>query len=104
MIEVASPPVLPRRRRAPLLEQLGWVIGMRWLAATLVIAGAVIDLRWLGWYRPHSAQILAVGIGILVYNALLWWTLERVSLRRGSPRRLVVPLAWAQLLLDMSCL
>jgi C4-dicarboxylate-specific signal transduction histidine kinase len=89
--------------RGPLSMQLGWFIRLRWVAALAVIVGAWADHHWFQLYPQRSAHMLLVGIAIAFYNALLWVTLQRLPARRGR-RRLLLMLAWMQLLLDMSCL
>ncbi|WP_428939552.1 sensor histidine kinase [Fontivita pretiosa] len=93
------------QRRGPLLVQLRWFIRLRWLAGLIVTLGAMADMRWLGWFA-HSPRILLVGIAIVFYNLLLWWTLHVIGRRPIGPNRraLLLLSAWAQLLLDMFCL
>jgi signal transduction histidine kinase len=99
MTQVAS----SMRPRGPLYTQLCWFVRLRWLAALAVIVAACLDLRWLHWYPQHSSHLLLVGLAILLYNGLLWWTL-RTANWPGRRRTLLLAMAWAQLLLDMLAL
>jgi len=90
------------RRRLALSSQLLWFIRLRWGAGLAVVLGALIDRAWLGWYLRH-AEMIGVGVAILVYNVPLWF----LSRRTGAPSRRRLPLviqAWAQILLDLGCL
>jgi C4-dicarboxylate-specific signal transduction histidine kinase len=83
-----------RHRRRPLYAQLRWFTQLRWLAAAGVIVGGFVDHRFAIF--GAEKEILAVGVIIGAYNAVLTLLLPRVN-------RLTL-LAMAQLLLDMVCL
>jgi signal transduction histidine kinase len=92
----------PRPIDLALFGQLSWFIRLRWGAGLAVIAGAFIDRYWLHW--PGACmEALAVGAGILLYNAVL-----RVLVRpRPSTEwkyRTLVTIASVQIVLDLSCL
>jgi signal transduction histidine kinase len=87
-------------QRHPLAPHLAWFINLRWITGVVVSVCGAAD--WLTFRRhPDSGMILAVGLGILVYNALLWRALGN-SLRSDRPR--LLRLAVAQMLLDLVCL
>ncbi|MGA2229407.1 MAG: ATP-binding protein [Tepidisphaeraceae bacterium] len=87
-------------QRHPLAPHLAWFIHLRWITGVVVtVSGAA---NWLAFrWHPDAGLILAVGLGILVYNALLWRSLQK-SLRSDRPR--LLRLAVAQMLLDLVCL
>lgn len=87
----------------PLFQQLSWFIRLRWIAAVAVIAGAWIEWRWLRWYEGKAGQMAALGGAILAYNGILWLMMRRVEGARHTARVLLM-LAWLQLLLDLGCL
>jgi len=83
-----------------LAPHLAWFINLRWITGIAVCCAGAID-RWvLRWY-PNSMLILAVGLGVLIYNAVLWALLHSAS--RGAKFRLL-HLAVVQMLLDLACL
>ncbi len=86
----------------PLLLQLQWFIGLRWLAGGAVLIGAAVEHRWLHWFH-HAGQIALVGLAIIAYNTILWAVLRREMAHTGR-RSLPLLLAWLQLLLDFGCL
>jgi signal transduction histidine kinase len=90
-------------RRGPLYLQLGWFIRLRWVAALVVVIAAWADHHWFGIYPQRSAHVLLVGIAIAFYNALLWFSLRRLPVSRAR-RKLLLTMAWMQLLLDVTCL
>jgi signal transduction histidine kinase len=70
-------------RRRTLAEQelvnsLGWLVGMRWVAGLGVLLAAVVAARVLKLPVPE-ASLGGVGIFILAYNAGLRWWLERLG-------------------------
>src|SRR5438105_15463720 len=106
MTEVVAKPRplrMPRQRAntGGLRSQIRWFIHLRWLAATAVAGAALLDRFWLHW-RLDDQRLLLVGVAIFAYNAVLLGILRRLS--RARRARPLLLLAWAQLLLDMSCL
>jgi signal transduction histidine kinase len=83
--------------RRVLLTQFRWVISLRWIAATVIMAGSLADLLWLHWY-PHSKLGTLLGATILLYNILFYVAIRQPS-RRRPPTLL---LAWLQILLDLA--
>jgi signal transduction histidine kinase len=115
---MTSTPHASRRRSPTLLaEFLRWFIGLRWLAAAVAILAASLDWRLFHAY-PHGGAKVAVGVGMLVYNAALWAILRhrptgrvtsgetRPPTRRArfSGRVFLLTLAWLQIILDMIAL
>ncbi len=69
-------------RRRTLAEQelvnsLGWLVAMRWVAGAAVVAAAVAAADLLSLPVPE-APLVGVGIFILAYNAALRWWLGRI--------------------------
>ena len=91
------------RWQSPLFVQQYWFIRLRWVAGVAVLAGGLIDWRWLAWYRPYDEAIAAAGVGILAYNLALWALMRRGKDAHWSRWRLYA-LAWAQIILDLACL
>ena len=81
--------------RSPLAAQLAWFIRLRWIAGLIVLAAAATDRLVLKIY-PHSTGLVAIGVCILAYNALMLAALR-------SARHLL-RLAVVQLALDLICL
>ncbi len=81
-------PALPSgpTRRPALVEQelvnsLGWLISLRWLASLAVLLATLLATQVLRVRLPGGA-LFAVGTGILAYNAALWWGLRWLRRRR----------------------
>jgi len=86
---------------------LRWLIGLRWVAALVVVVTFLIDYHWLNWYREHALHGLVLGGIVAGYNVGLWQILRWASstLPRGAKRfQFLLMLAWVQLLLDLGCL
>ena len=86
----------------PLRYLMGWFVRLRWVAGAVVLVGAAVEWRWLGWYS-HPGAMAVVGGVIIAYNAALWMLMRRIRVERAA-RPMLLGLAWAQLLLDMGCL
>ncbi|HVT88694.1 MAG TPA: ATP-binding protein [Tepidisphaeraceae bacterium] len=84
-------------------SQLDWFIRLRWMAGAIVALCGWADYRWTHWFAPSSLAISALGIGILIYNVALRWSLHSTKQPRDR-RRFLMAITWAQLLLDMICL
>lgn len=94
------------RRRAPrLLPELQWFVRLRWVVGVLVLAGGLVDWRWMRWFE-RPAWIAAVGGMLLAYNAGLWGMLRAMTWDPGEGllRTRVLLFSWGQLLLDFVCL
>ncbi len=88
-----------RAHRQVLLDRMRWFIRLRWVAGTTVVALALADVLWMGWY-PQAAVMAAVGAAILAYNLVLRGLLDR---SQHSGRGLTA-LAMGQIVLDLVCL
>ena len=85
-----------------MFSQLSWFIRLRWGAGLAVIVGSFIDWRWLSW--PDAWwKILSVGLGILLYNAILR-VMVRPSPSIAWKYRTLVLIASVQIVLDLVCL
>jgi signal transduction histidine kinase len=76
-VEFSSPAPSPGRTLAEheLLNSLGWLIRMRWLAGAAVLAGTPFTTRLLGVAVPELPLFL-IGFSILAYNSVLRWALR----------------------------
>jgi signal transduction histidine kinase len=90
----ASRPTQPSasHQRSSLVEQelvnsLGWLISIRWLAGSSVLLGTWVATQALRVPLP-AGPLYAIGLTILVYNVALWWVLG--WLRRADPDETVV--------------
>lgn len=86
--------------RSALYRQLLWFSHLRWLAGAVVLIGGLID-RQQDWF-PSSERFVAIGAGILIYNAVLRLVLMRVPTQKS--RGVLAGLALTQILLDLACL
>ncbi len=93
----------PQPWQSPLFLQQYWFIRLRWLAGVAVLAGGLINWRWLGVYPRDDGVIVAAGAGILAYNLALW-ELARRGRDALWTRWKLYALAWTQILLDLACL
>jgi C4-dicarboxylate-specific signal transduction histidine kinase len=87
-------------RRDPLAKHLAWFSRLRWITGIVVSGAAALDRLVFNW-RQDSGLILALGLAILAYNAVLRAALH-ATLRTPTPR--LLRLAMAQMLLDLVCL
>lgn len=98
----AGPRAGPPADWGPLVQQLRWFVGLRWIAGGVTIAGALADLYLIQNYGASARSILWIGVGILAYNAILH-PLLRHTTESEDGRRLLL-FAWAQLLLDFAAI
>ncbi|HSP89548.1 MAG TPA: GAF domain-containing sensor histidine kinase [Vicinamibacterales bacterium] len=100
--EPAWPAVQSRRRslvEQELINSLGWLISLRWLAgAGVLVATAVATLALRVPLPP--ARLYLVGGGILLYNAGFWLVLRWLLRVRPEAMREFETLARAQIVLD----
>lgn len=104
--EAASP--VPRGRGRSLVEQeligsLGWLISLRWVAGVAVVLAAVVVRVALPEQLP-AAPLLLVGLGILIYNLALWWTLAWLQRFRPDATVAFEYLVRAQVALDWAAM
>ena len=76
-------PAAPGGRKRTLAEQemvdsLGWLVGMRWLAGLSVLAGTLAASQ-IYHLRLNEVALYRFGLAILAYNAVLRWWLERLE-------------------------
>jgi signal transduction histidine kinase len=87
-----------------LAEFLRWFIRLRWLAASVTVLAAALDWQFVHAYS-HGGSKVAVGAGVMLYNAALWLILRYRSTRRHRRNRsFLLGLAWIQIILDMIAL
>jgi signal transduction histidine kinase len=95
---------VPRGRRRSLVEQelinsLGWLISLRWLAGGAVLVAAAVARVALRGQLP-SAPLVLVGTGILIYNAACLLTLGWLQRSRPEATSAFESLARLQILFD----
>ena len=100
--EPAWPAVQGRRRsmvEQELINSLGWMISLRWLAGAAVLAATSVATRALG--VPLAAgRLYLVGVTILAYNIVCWLVLRHLLRARPEATVAFEALARAQILLD----
>jgi signal transduction histidine kinase len=96
-------PVVQRRRRSlveqELINSLGWIISLRWLAGVSVLVATSVATLALGVQLPPGPLYL-VGGAILAYNAACWWALRWLQRRRPEATPAFESFARAQIGLD----
>lgn len=80
-----------------------WLIGLRWVAAAAIIAGAVLGARILHYPLPTGA-LIALGVVVAAYNAALEGARCLLARRYGSQRTPATWLANTQIGLDLLAL
>lgn len=102
-LEDAQP--APPRGGGVLGRQLAWIVNLRWLAGSAVIAGGMTELFWLHIYGT-GREISAVGLAILLYNILFWTLVNRRpdSADAASPAGEALWMVWGQMLADLASL
>jgi two-component system sensor kinase FixL len=88
---------------SPLLTELRWFARLRWLAGIVVIVATASSAVATGW-SVELIRYLSVGVAILTYNVVFWDLLRRAPHRDGTRERHLLPLAWGQLLADLTAL
>ncbi len=73
-----------------LVNSLSWLITLRWLAGVGMLLAAWFTIDVLGLNLP-ARPVYALGVGILMYNALLWWGLGQLN---ATPSFLIVVYQW----------
>jgi hypothetical protein len=82
-----------------LVNSLGWLIRMRWLAGLAVLAATGFATGVLGVCLP-APELYAVGLAILCYNAVLRWALGWIDRNLPSSQFAYQWFARAQIGLD----
>lgn len=85
-----------------LMNQTPWLIKLRWGAGFAVIALDLIQWLVFDWFA-QPGLLLAVGLAILVFNAVVWLMFERVKTSDQSFGQ-ASRLAGAQIIFDLACL
>jgi len=91
--------------------QLRWIVSLRWLAGTTVIAGGLVELFWLHWYGSWRG-IAAVGVAIILYNVFFWTMAGNNAQDSGTADHTLREksggeaywLVWGQMLADLASL
>ena len=94
----------PQGRRRSLVEQelinsLGWMISLRWLAGAGVLAATAVATFALGVPLP-AGRLALVGAGILLYNTGCWLVLRWLLRSRPEATPAFEALARTQIALD----
>jgi len=100
--EPAWPAAQGRRRslvEQELINSLGWLISLRWLAGAGVLVATAVATLALRVPLP-AARLYLVGGCILAYNGVCWWVLRRLLRSRPEATPAFETLARAQIALD----
>jgi two-component system sensor kinase FixL len=89
-------------RSTVILNDLRWLVRLRWLAGAGIMLGVTATAQVTQW-SPANALTLAIGAIIILYNGLLWLALRRAA-GHAETRRWLHTLAWTQIVLDLLCL
>ena len=92
----------PPEQDTLLLNELRWMVRLRWFAGLAVILGAGVDSLWLH-LAERPGKSLLLGLVILGYNLPLWGILRHASIQVENNISLHT-MAWLQLVLDLGCL
>ncbi|MFC2031727.1 GAF domain-containing protein, partial [Chloroflexota bacterium] len=82
-----------------LVSSLAWLVRLRWLAAFSVLLGTWLATQLLAIQLPATALYL-LGLGLLAYNAILWWVLRRLRSAASASRTAYQWLARVQIGMD----
>lgn len=67
-----------------LISSLSWLIALRWLAGGGVLLATWFATSVLNLNLP-AIPLYLLGVGLIAYNALLWWTLGRLNVAPSFP-------------------
>lgn len=84
---------------AELVGSLSWLIALRWLAGIGVLLATWFSTSGLTLNIPATPLYL-LGVGLLAYNVLLWWTLSRLNATSDCPNVVYQWFARVQIALD----
>ncbi len=109
MSPVSSPPQDNTLAEQELVSSLSWLIALRWLAGT-----GVLLATWFSTNVPdlniRTTPLYLLGLGLLAYNALLWWGLNRLYANPAQSNlvyqwfaRFQIGLDWAATALLIHC-
>ena len=100
-------------RTGALRKELRWFVRNRWVAGLMVVLIGCLGGYWFDWgsnqdrmplnWSDESQWMILVGIGILIYNLVLWRLLFHKKKPDIQPHTLL-GVAWAQLLFDFVAL
>ena len=82
-----------------LIQQIVWLVRLRWIAAAVVILASGLDWLWLHWY-PMAPWMVVIGGLIIAYNAVLRQRLRYYKTNSGQH----APIVWLHILPDLWCL
>ncbi len=85
--------------RRVLIQQVHWLVRLRWIAGSAVILISAVDNLWMRWHENAPWMVL-IGIVILAYNLLLRSRLRSRMGGRDAPPSLV----WLHVIPDLACL
>jgi signal transduction histidine kinase len=95
---------LPQQHRSRLLHRaLNWLTGLRWIAGSTILAAGMLDSTWLHWFGEGSQGTVALGIAILVFNAIVRWRLNSLHSHKDGEAKLLT-LASVEIYFDLACL
>jgi len=88
-----------QQSNAPLQSELRWLVRQRWSVAIAILLAVPLIAIETAWTKTHT-MILAVGMGILLYNLLFWLLISKPThwLDQSRAQRMV---AWTQIIADL---
>jgi C4-dicarboxylate-specific signal transduction histidine kinase len=95
---------LPEQHRSRLLHRaLLWLTGLRWIAGCAILAAGFLDSALLHWFGSGSQGTFALGMAILVFNAIVRWKLGSIHAHKDGEAKLLT-LASVEIYFDLACL
>jgi signal transduction histidine kinase len=82
-----------------LVSSLSWLVFLRWFAGASVVLGTAFVVNILD-VNIQVAPLCLLGLGLLVYNALLWWVLKWLNADPSRPNVIYQWFARAQIGVD----
>ncbi len=82
-----------------LVQQVRWLIALRWIAAGAVLLGSLVDWRFTGWF-DHSREGVLLGVALIGVNVLMRIWVHRSATLLRRPRRLMAVI-WTQIAADL---
>ncbi len=83
-----------------LTNQLRWLVGLRWIAGSVVVVGSLLDASWFH-LLDDTPVMTGLGLVILTYNTVLWLGIRCRSSSHPGPGCVLV---WMHILPDLACL
>lgn len=84
MSPASSPPQDNTLAEQELVSSLSWLIALRWLAGIGVLLATWFSANVLD-FNIQATSLYLLGLGLLAYNALLWWGLNRLYANPAQP-------------------